>query len=131
MPKDIVDTIGRELKVGDIVQYSTANRSSVCINFGVVERFQSPKDSSYARNKNVLKIKIARIEKKHWDTLNGQWRDGCKTLPQGLDEYLFKSSLLNSAHSLTVINDLKLPDDSKFNALRQKSKELSYGSSEN
>lgn len=126
MPPGITDTIGREIKIGDIIQYSTCSSSSISIHFGVVERFQSSRNL----NDSNLKIRVARIEKAFWDTPNGKWRQNA-AVAKGESRYVFNLSLLNSPHAIIIINDLNLPDNDKFNALHQKSKELQSGSAEN
>lgn len=115
----ILDSLGQEIKVGDILCHSQVNRSSLTIKKCVVREI-TPKGS----------VRVVNFEEKnlgYWDTPSGNWESGAKYIIYDKEWQEVKSTIQNTSNSVVVTQQQFPLNNKKMQLLRELSNELLQG----
>lgn len=114
--RKILDSLDQEIRVGDILCHSKANRSSLTIKKCVVREI-TPKGS----------VRVVNFEEKnlgYWDTPNGFYQSGAKYIVYDKEWQEVKSTITSTSNSVIVTEQPFPLNSKKMQLLRELSNEL-------
>lgn len=124
-----VDSLGNEIKVGDVILYATGSSSNCNLNYGVIEEIIPIKDRYGSKLKKFdAKLKVHKFEKSwgRYDTENGKFALGARRIEGDfIDENIVT---LQSICKVVRITEINLPENElRFREMRKRSRELLCG----
>lgn len=114
----ILDSLGQEIKVGDILCHSQTNRSSLTIKKCVVKEITT--------KGSVRVITFEERNLGYWDTPDGQWVSGAKYIIYDKKWEEVKSTITSTCNSVVVTQQQFPLTNEKIKLLRDYSDGLLY-----